>query len=1804
MSELKAKIVSEFDAGPVESGVAKVKRSMWDLTQATEEAGKKGEEGFKKIGNGADEAAKKNKRSTASIERELQRVIAQMESAGDKAKELELRMQMRGIDTSTFSGYLSKIRELQKAQQDMAASGEMSGKAMSAALRNVPAQMTDIIVSLQGGQKPMTVLLQQGGQLKDMFGGVGAALKAVGGYALGMVNPLTVSAAAVAALAMAYNSGANEAHAFGKSLALNNDQIGLSRDQLVNLSAAVASLSSSGNLGKAAEVMNAIAANGKTGTGAIHEMGLAITELSAITSKSVDDLVGEYEQLAKSPYEASLKLQESYNHLNAATLEHIKSLEDQGKKADAAAVAQKALANAQLEAAERVKANLGALERAWAATGSAAKSAWDWMLGLGRADTAVQKLQKQTEIVTTLRDKLQSRMDRGIATSGLEQQLTASTKYLQQLTQEVKAETAANRERSTRNKLQSDGVAALAAVSAVNEKGLSKTQQMNKALENYRANIETLRKANPNSALLDPKQIAAGEAAIRSQYKEAAKASAAGGKAAETQAQNIAGLIAQEKVLIARIRERGTQADKLTEGEKLAIKIQQELTGKLSGKARAQKEASLAAAQELAGLQKTRVAEEERAKAIDASEKAMLKAIDAQLKGAEANRTQTQSIRDQIDAIGKSRTEIAAAALAREQAEFERAADSGSWDPTFLDAWLAKLKEGAAVVAGMRELDFRQASYNADEMQRSLELGVQYAKQDLDLVFLSGDQRERVVAMREIERDLAEQIYKIDKMSISEAEKQTLKDKAAINARLRLEQTAAKQVSDSWQKTADTINESLTDALLRGFEDGKGFAENFRDTLKNMINTLVLKPVISFVVNPIGNVISTLINGALGSLTNGVLGGGNTLGSLINNASSAYSALTGNNPVLNAAANWLGFGNTLGAGQGVLAAGSPGAAGAWTGLGAGQGVLAPGAPGAAGAYTGGTTGMLGSLGTAAWIAAPLAIGMWGMSSMPSRPDYSGYASASSDPTRDAAAPTASGLTVDIANGIIPSLEALQAALADSTNGLSINEQYSLAVGPEDRLTWAGAPDLIGSLERAGVTFADDLSREYLQRMSRGDQVFYTGEGYVDPSTMWIDGQSSGMRDFTYSAEMTQWGRQVAQSILGQLESVADVFDLDSDFRVIAGLRDEAKRDLLYAGLRIQQGDETLVDFEGKVGEGGTQEALRQFAAQTLEAFKGLDLPDWATSLVTETQTAINELDAEELGDKLGQTAIDSLNAVQAALVQTARVLDQLGKSVLEFGGYSQDVIYQITSLMGGVDSFNSVYSAYVQAFYTEQEQLDLLQRQLQEQFGALNVTMPSTIEGFRSLVESLDLNDEASRSLFASLLSISPQFAQFVTAMGTVEEVVEEVTKTVADLYAEAKSRTDGSFAAYQKNQQKVIDQWSDVQTAAEEAAEEARSLFDLLHDSVRELYGNVDSTRAMQADQGNAYISAALAAARATGILPDYEALSDAISGARGGLVSSGFDSKAEYEAAQLILAGRLSELEGYADSQLTEAERQAAYAQEQIDLINKEIALQQEMIAAIREGNEFQGTIAELAQAILDERAAKEALEAERAAAAGKKGAGSGGLSFGVDGKFVGSGDQGKWFATRQDAEDELRRINAAGGYGYVRISGSGWEAFEMGSGFSEYGAIKSLADLIRSGASGDAVLEAAVGKQVSQLTRAMGFADDKAMADWLREQGYTVGSGGLIGPRNSFAVGTNFVPYDMVAQIHRGERIIPAADNSALIAAVNGRDGGMQAQRTEQQIATLQKGFSATVRELSDVKNLLKRLATVSEATYQKA
>ncbi|MDU7146826.1 MAG: phage tail length tape measure family protein, partial [Veillonella sp.] len=150
----------------------------------------------------------------------LRRLEAQIDPVGEAFR--RLNEQQRQLDTAKTSGMLSplaydrlnsKLAEsrdaLEKTQAQLGKTGQSAAQTANA-MRMIPAQMTDIIVGLSTGQSPFMVLMQQGGQLKDMFGGIGPAIKGVGGYVLGLINPVTLAAAAVGALGLAYYKGSEK----------------------------------------------------------------------------------------------------------------------------------------------------------------------------------------------------------------------------------------------------------------------------------------------------------------------------------------------------------------------------------------------------------------------------------------------------------------------------------------------------------------------------------------------------------------------------------------------------------------------------------------------------------------------------------------------------------------------------------------------------------------------------------------------------------------------------------------------------------------------------------------------------------------------------------------------------------------------------------------------------------------------------------------------------------------------------------------------------------------------------------------------------------------------------------------------------------------------------------------------------------------------------------------------------------------------------------------------------------------------------------------------------------------------------------------------------------------------------------------------------------------------------------------------------------------------------------------------------------------------------------------------------------
>ena len=170
-------LVFKVDGTQAETGVAKVKRSLNDLADTASREGQRGAAGIAGMGAGAEKSAAQIERSTQRQIGEIRRMTAELESGGKATRAYQEAMaSIRGVDASALRPYLD---QLEQARTKMGQVGMTAGQ-MSNALRTVPMQFTDIVTSLASGQNAFTVFIQQGGQLKDMFGGVGNAEHAVG----------------------------------------------------------------------------------------------------------------------------------------------------------------------------------------------------------------------------------------------------------------------------------------------------------------------------------------------------------------------------------------------------------------------------------------------------------------------------------------------------------------------------------------------------------------------------------------------------------------------------------------------------------------------------------------------------------------------------------------------------------------------------------------------------------------------------------------------------------------------------------------------------------------------------------------------------------------------------------------------------------------------------------------------------------------------------------------------------------------------------------------------------------------------------------------------------------------------------------------------------------------------------------------------------------------------------------------------------------------------------------------------------------------------------------------------------------------------------------------------------------------------------------------------------------------------------------------------------------------------------------------------------------------------------------------
>ncbi|EEX1534862.1 phage tail tape measure protein, partial [Escherichia coli] len=302
-----------------------------------------------------------------------------------------VRRHFSGLDTDARK--TAGVVEQNLSRQALAAQkAGISVGQYKAAMRTLPAQFTDIATQLAGGQNPWLILLQQGGQVKDSFGGMIPMFRGLAGaITLPMVG-VTSLAVATGALAYAWYQGNSTLSDFNKTLVLSGNQSGLTADRMLVLSRAGQAAGLTFN--QTSESLSALVKAGVSGEAQIASISQSVARFSSASGVEVDKVAEAFGKLTTDPTSGLTAMARQFHNVTAEQIAYVAQLQRSGDEAGALQAANEAATKGFDDQTRRLKENMGTLET-WAdRTARAFKSMWDAVLDIGRPDTAQEMLIK------------------------------------------------------------------------------------------------------------------------------------------------------------------------------------------------------------------------------------------------------------------------------------------------------------------------------------------------------------------------------------------------------------------------------------------------------------------------------------------------------------------------------------------------------------------------------------------------------------------------------------------------------------------------------------------------------------------------------------------------------------------------------------------------------------------------------------------------------------------------------------------------------------------------------------------------------------------------------------------------------------------------------------------------------------------------------------------------------------------------------------------------------------------------------------------------------------------------------------------------------------------------------------------------------------------------------------------------------------------------------------------------------------------------------------------------------------------
>lgn len=570
------------------------------------------------------------------------------------------------------------------------------------------------------------------------------------------------------------------------------------------------------------------------------------------------------------------------------------------------------------------------------------------LLGIGAATGAaiamnsnrtgtMEGLAREIENTSARIAKAQATLDaaggagQGELTRKLEERIAAMRKYLGELQQNLAAQEGAQLDTRAEDERNARHTAQMKAQKQAEEE-LAKFRQKATGLpDSYFANMEQAISLNQRGLLVGKEW----DEFLKQQQKDAQKhlnpqekTKAAGGiTVSDAQLANLQGQLQAARLYGEQLATLGAGASQLNAGERESLEIGAQLARVTDAKTIARLQEKQAIADAL-GVQLRSNA------GLEQSFKAHQALIDATAQDADAlnQRAAAQEAANQV--FGKGRTAIEEMTLAELQKQMAEAQGSDSFDPKYIASLELKIAAQKRWVGALQGADYKAAEQHVNELLRGAQELARAYEDEQALSGLTALEREKLVALRQVELKYAKELAAIDATALKDTEKQALRDKAHEARRIEGAAAVAKAEQQHMARAADEINRSLTDALMRGFESGKDFAQNLADTTVNLFETMVLRPTISAIMTPVSLVINGVVQGGM----NGVgIGGSSNLMGMASNASSlntlygtASQALYGG--VAGASAASLGYANAVGLVGGDAIGALAAANGMWAGV--------------------------------------------------------------------------------------------------------------------------------------------------------------------------------------------------------------------------------------------------------------------------------------------------------------------------------------------------------------------------------------------------------------------------------------------------------------------------------------------------------------------------------------------------------------------------------------------------------------------------------------------------------------------------------------------------------------------------------------------------------------------------------------------------------------------------------------------------------------------------------------------------------